>query len=200
MWQYDYPDLTEYLPHATEATDVTVFYDQHFFLEMQDNQSVAFTHWYSQHFQGYMALTPEGVELAEHFFRRLEQVIDDPDANLNGVFDPENLAWISVPGANSAGDATWQRMEDHPLFTAIYKFRFLVTASSRHTGERRETWAFRQVNAARERTVQEYTDVLRESQRAFIRPSVTEIYHNPILTPEERELLENFNWESPNYE
>jgi hypothetical protein len=137
---------------------------------------------------------------------------------LTDFFESDHLAWVEAPSGDVAShnrvmadiildslatsyglqDATWTRADNHPLFTAIFRFRFCVTSSSRRTGETRETWYFYCVKGARERTMQLYANVLRHSSDAFIRQPV--IHHDPILTLEQLQLLEDFEWENPNYE
>jgi hypothetical protein len=73
MWDYDDyenpPDVLLDMPYETEIYTDIIFADSHFYIELDNAQAVLCSRSYSQHFQGYMALTPEGVELAAHFFQ-----------------------------------------------------------------------------------------------------------------------------------
>jgi hypothetical protein len=219
MFQYDYPDnlpdVVLEMPYAGNNVDRTVFADPHFYMELQEIQSAECSNSYYQYIQGYMALTPQGVELAEYFFRQARRLIEDPELNADGFFDSDHLAWVEPPSSDCASrnrimsdiifdslaadhglrDATWTRADSHPLFTDVFRFRFRITSSSRRTGETREAWHFQLVNAAREQTVRLYADVLQHSPEAFVRRVV--LHHNPVLTQGEVQLLQEFTWERP---
>jgi hypothetical protein len=215
MWDYDDcenpPDVLLDMPYETETYTDTIFADSHFYIEMENIQAVQCSRSYSQHFQGYMALTPKGVELAEQFFSRIAQVIANHDEPLGQLFQREYLAWVAAPmtglphymqattGVYSTDGATWTRTDAHPFFTSIFWFKFPVTMSSRHTGERRVTWPFYRINGEREQTVQMYAEVLRHSPNTFLRPPVPVAPpHDPILAPDEIQLLANFKWDRHN--
>jgi hypothetical protein len=194
----DWCDLMEDLGYPIEISETTIFADPHFFLEMQDVQQSMCRQSYKQYMQGTMALTPQGVELARHFFNRIAEVIENPDVSLVRLFEQENLAWVPTPATGSAwcndimfnvasgDDAVWTQVEEHPLFHRIYKFRFLITISSRFTGELRQIWPFTNVNAARVRTVRRCSGIMTRQPYTYMRPN---------LTPEETILLLNFQWD-----
>jgi hypothetical protein len=75
MLQYDdqdnLPDVVLEMPYAGNTIETIIFADPHSYIELQEIRAVKFSNSYNQYIQGYMALTPQGVELATYFFTKL---------------------------------------------------------------------------------------------------------------------------------
>jgi hypothetical protein len=197
---WEAPDVVEEEFDTFTPVTTVKFTSEAFHLEVCDIQSDVDSQSYLQYIQGYMAPTPKGLELAEHFFpgsgNRLRTKMSylmtfSSMTHTNGWY-PNRYRQNSIARhfPTDYVKEIWQQFDTHPVFDTAFKFRFLVTTGSRWGPEKRHVSYFRTINVSRLITTHRYKPLIENSPNRFVRKT----FHDPELSTEEITLLQTFKW------
>jgi hypothetical protein len=195
------PDVAADDEFAVDMRVETIFADPHFVLQLHEEDTQAFRHSYRQYLQGYMALTPDGIKLARHFFLKIAAAFRKENYIPSALF-ASSVAWVkphpdqslshwSFPPEYENASQVWSSSPSLPPFRCVYHFRFLTSRSSCQGGHTDDAFFFRNVNDLRLRTSRRYTAFLRHNPDYFVQylPPPPPPYYDPILDEEDLELL-----------
>jgi hypothetical protein len=194
------PDIIAELHDAMRRGTSNIYTDDYFHMEFDTLLQERSPPFYQLFIQGYVTLTPQGFSVARHFFKRVEDSIEDEDLNPYHFFANEphqSVTPTSVPPVLSSHvlfpyvktPMIWDKFYTHPKYEQAFRFRFLVESHERGNTER-ETGSFYQVNTWRLCDDRCYNAIIHKSPDLFLRQP----YYDPDISTDDILLLTQFKW------